>query len=177
MRKQKKLLINLFWLFEILFFIGELIKDGKGVLETLLPAFSAGADSFYFASIGTGVIVLCYVNFDLWVMWRRRAHETRPEIKFKNMYNELQRESNLSLEDVEYRLTGRSQTEKFQAREALRYKLSNLDIPSPISTMVVRDMRWHQFISIMSVYIKDGRLEEAKRLHDNLDSSNSLYDT
>ena len=169
MQKWKRLFANLFWLFDILFFIRELFKEGKGVLEVLIPALSASEDSFYFAFIGTGIAALCYVNYDFWAKWRKKAHENRPETKFRNMYNELQIESNLSSDDVEYPSIVRSQTAKFQAREALRYKLSKLDIPSPISTMTVSDVRWHEFISIMSVYAKDGRLKEARRLYNELD--------
>ena len=169
MRKWIRLVANLFWLFEILFFIRELFKEGKGVLEVLMPAVSASEDSFYFAFIGTGIAALCYVNYDLWANWRERAHENRPDTKFRNMYYDLQIESDLSLQDVEDPFICRSQTAKFQAREALRHELSKLDIPAPIPTMAVSDERWHKFISIMSVFAKDGRLGEAMRLYNELD--------
>ena len=77
---------------------------------------------------------------------------------------------------MEYPLSGRSQTEQFQAREALRHALSKLGIPAPVATMKMSKVCWSQFIGIMAVYAKDGRLEEARRLHDELDGLGRFYD-
>ena len=101
----------------------------------------------------------------------------KPEHRFKALYHHLKSEHAACTNDVvKGGIYCRSKQEKSEAREAIRFALSKLDIPAPYADKIKRDVRWETFVGIMSVYAKDGRLEEARKLHDELHSLNCLYD-